>query len=177
MSTSESDPRQRQRGAAKRGLGRAPAQLAGSAVRAVKALPDERLAQLMRGPARKLLLDAIFWQMPKQLDRERAAGVRSSVRWRITGRPNGGVDTYQLEVADGEAHVIRGEDGPDPRVTITVDGAEFLRLIIGSSNPISAYFYGRISVKGDVMVAAKLAALFLLPASAEQTAEPSTQPA
>jgi putative sterol carrier protein len=117
----------------------------------------------MRSPARRVVLDGIFWQMPQHLDRERAAGVSCSIRWRITGRSDGGVDTYQLELEDGRPRVIRGAGAHQPRVTITVDGAELLRLATGNSDPMQAYFNGRLALAGDIIFAAKLGSLFLIP--------------
>jgi putative sterol carrier protein len=149
----------------KQAVAEAPAQLAEGFTRVVRDAPEGRIEQLMRSPARKPILDGIFWQMPKLLDRERARGVRASVRWCITGRTDGAVDTYQLEIDNGSAHVIHGPNGPDPGLTITVDGAEFLRLASGNSDPMNAYFKGRIVLVGDIMLAAKLASLFRMPGS------------
>ena len=141
----------------------APAQLADGLGRLVREAPPERIEQLMRSPARKPILDGIFWQMPKQLDAAQAAGVSSSIRWCITGRADGGVDAYQLEIKDGRCRTIRGPDGPEAGVTITVDAAEFLRLASGNSDPMQAYFKGRIQLAGDIMLAARLASLFRMP--------------
>jgi putative sterol carrier protein len=149
--------------AVKRLAADAPAQLAGGFGRLVRDAPPERLEQLMRSPARKPIVDGIFWQMPKQLDVKQAEGVSLSIRWLITGRVDGGTDAYQLELHDGRCHVIRGSNGPDPNLAITIDGIEFLRLVSGNSDPMQAYFNGRIQLAGDIMVAAKLASLFRLP--------------
>jgi putative sterol carrier protein len=147
----------------KQSVADAPAQLADGFGRVIRDVPPDRVEQVMRSPLRKPILDGIFWQMPKQVDATQAQGVRSSIRWRITGRADGGTDTYQLELEDGRARVIRGTDGPDPRLTITLDGVEFLQLISGKSDPMRAYFTGRIKLAGDIMVAAKLATLFRIP--------------
>jgi hypothetical protein len=40
---------------------------------------------------------------------------------------------------------------------------EFLRLISGNSDPMAAYFKGRIQLAGDIMVAAQLAQIFKMP--------------
>ena len=141
----------------------APAQFAGGLGRLVRDATPERLEQVMRSPARKPILDGIFWQMPKQLNVKQAADVKASIRWCITGRADGGLDTYQLEVENGRCWVIRGPEAPDPRLTITLDGVEFLRLVSGNSDPMHAYFKGRIQLSGDIMVAAKLATLFRTP--------------
>jgi putative sterol carrier protein len=151
----------------KQSVADAPAQLAEGFGKLMRDAPPERVEQVMHSPARKPILDAIFWQMPKQLDSKQAAGVKTSIQWCITGRPDGGVDTYGLELEDGRARVIRGSGVPDPRLTITMDGSEFLRLISGNSDPMRAYFTGRIQLAGDIMVAAKLATLFRMPGAGE----------
>ena len=161
------DP-QRALDSVKRLAAEAPAQLADGFGRIVRGVPPERLDQMMRSPARKPLLDAIFWQMPKQLDSRQAAGVNSTIRWCLTGRADGGVDTYQLELADGRAEVIRGERGPEPRLTITLDAVDFLRLVSGNLDPMQSYFKGEIKLAGDIMIAAKLSTLFRMPGASGQ---------
>jgi putative sterol carrier protein len=156
------DP-QRALDAVKRLANDAPGQVVDGIGRLVRDSSPERLEQVMRSPARKPILDGIFWQMPKQVDPAQAAGVKSSIRWRITGRPDDGTDVYQLQLDDGRCRVIKGTGGPDPRLTITLDGVEFLRLVTGNSDPMKAYFKGRIKISGDVMFAAKLASLFRMP--------------
>jgi putative sterol carrier protein len=149
--------------AVKRMTAEAPTLLADGFGRLVRDAPPERLEQIMRSPARKPLLDGIFWQMPKQLDRKAAEGAATVIRWQITGRADDGVDTYHLELEAGRGRIIRGTRGPDPRLTITMDGVEFLRLVSGNSDPMQAYFTGRIQLAGDIMVAAKLSQLFRMP--------------
>ena len=140
----------------------APAQLAGGFERLVRDASPERLEQIMRSPARKPVLDGIFWQMPKQVDTEAAAGTTTTIRWVVTGRPDGGTDVYQLRLDDGRARTERGDNG-DARLTVTLDGVEFLKLVSGSSDPMQAYFKGRIQLTGDIMVAAKMAQIFKMP--------------
>jgi putative sterol carrier protein len=156
---------QRRLAAIKRKLSDAPEQLADSLAGAVRKSPNERLERLMASPARRLVLEAIFRQMPHHVDRERARGLTSSIRWEITGRSDGKSDIYQLEFVDGACHVVRGPDGSRAKLTITVDGAEFLRLATGNSDPMQAYFRGRISLAGDVMLAARASSLFRTPAA------------
>jgi putative sterol carrier protein len=117
----------------------------------------------MRSPARRLILDGIFWQMPRYLDSKRAAGINASIRWQIT-RGDERPDTYELQIANGRCKVVRAPRAVESRVTITVDGAEFLRLATGASDPMQAYFKGRVRLAGDIMLAAKLASLFRIPA-------------
>jgi putative sterol carrier protein len=141
----------------------APAQIADGLGRLVRDTSPERLDQIMKSPARRPLLDGIFWSMPRQLDAKAAANVKTTIRWNITGRQDEGVDIYTLEVDHGMARANRGTEGPEPKLTITMDGVEFLRLISGNSDPMAAYFKGRIQLAGDIMVAAQLAQIFKMP--------------
>jgi hypothetical protein len=140
----------------------APAQLSSGFERVVRDTSPERLEQAMHSPARKPILDGMFWQMPRMVDAKAAAGTTTEIRWVITGRSDGGEDIYRLLLEDGKARTERG-DGGDPRLTIKLDGVEFLKLASGNSDPMKAYFKGRIEMTGDIMVAAKLAQVFRMP--------------
>jgi hypothetical protein len=149
--------------AARRGAARAPARLAGRLSRLLHRTPDERLERLMRSPARRVILEGIFRQMPRYLDRGRATGVNAAVLWRIAGRPNGATDDFRLSIAHGRASVARGSNGERPVVTMTIHDVDFLRLITGSMDPMQAYFAGKIDLAGDIMFAAKIGGLFRMP--------------
>src|SRR6202034_2552389 len=140
----------------------APGYLADGFGRVVQTAPPERLEQVMRSPARKPALDGIFWQMPKQVNPEIAKDLTTSIRWRITGRPDDGVDVYQREIDKAQVKTVKGESG-EPKLTVTMDAVAFLQLASGNLDPMQAYFKGRIELSGDIMVAAKLAQLFKLP--------------
>ncbi len=147
----------------KRLAGDAPAHLQGGFERLVRESPPQRLEQLMRSPARRPVLDGIFWQMPKQVDASVVAqGATLAIKWVVTGRPDGGNDIYQLIIEDGRARTEHAET-VEARLTVTLDGVEFLKLASGNSDPMQAYFTGRIQLSGDIMVAAKLAQMFRMP--------------
>ena len=67
----------------------------------------------------------------------------------------------------GRCRARRGEGARDPQLTITLDAAEFVRLATGNSDPMNAYFSGRVALAGDVMLAAKLQSLFRIPGRAQ----------
>lgn len=130
----------------------------------------EQLEWMMRTPVRRVVLDAIFWQMPRQLDRKRARRVDAAVRWCITQADSETVDVYELVLNEGRCRVDRGRRTVEPRVTITLDGAEFVRLVTGNSDALPAYFHRRLTISGDIMFAAKLVSLFRVP-NGRQTPE------
>jgi alkyl sulfatase BDS1-like metallo-beta-lactamase superfamily hydrolase len=146
----------------KQTLATAPDQVSDRVAKLVGGVPDERLEQFMRTPLRGVVLRTIFSQMPRRLDRQRATGINATVLWRITGRPDGGADLFRVVLADGELRVLRG-DGKAAPVTITIDGADFLRVATGSTDPMQAYMSGKLSMTGDVMHAATITSLLRRP--------------
>jgi SCP-2 sterol transfer family len=122
------------------------------------------LERLLETPARRLVLDAIFWQMPRRITPPRDTALNSSVQWRVTGRADGSADHYRLDFSDGRCRVRRGADGEQPALTITLSAGELVRLVTRRSNPVAAFFTGRITIAGNAMVAAQLGSLFLGPA-------------
>ncbi len=151
-----------------------PGELADRVAGLLRSVPAERLDALMASPARRPILDAVFAQMPRHLNRRRARAVKATIRWRITRR-GGEPDVYDLLIDDGHARIERGGAGdPGRRLEITVDGAEFLRIAAGGSNPMNAYFAGKLSLRGDVMQAARLTMLFRVPAPRRPDGGPSS---
>lgn len=153
------------------------AQLAEGFARAVRSAPEGRLEQVLRTPIRRAVLEAIFRQMPQHFDRKAAGAMEVTIRWHITGSPGDpgdAVDTYELQINGGRCRVRRGENDTEPRLTITLDAAELVRLAAGNSDPIKAYFSGRVRLAGDIMLAAKLQSLFRIPGRGEPRQPVST---
>ena len=154
--------------AARRRAAQAPAQLADGVTRMVQQAPDDRLERVMKSPARRMILEGVFWKMPQQLDARRAAGVNATVLWKISGRPDGGTDDFRLLISDGSARTVRGasEKPPLPLLTLTIGGVDFLKLISGGLDPMRGYLAGQIVLAGDIMFAAKLGGMFRVPPAA-----------
>jgi hypothetical protein len=150
-----------------RALLRFPDAAAGPFVGAVRGASDDQLRQAMAfAPLRRAVLEAIFRQMPRYLDRRRAKDVRLRVRWEITRPGAGRPDVYELAIENGRARVSRGTGpavGGPVDVTIIVDGAKFLRLVSGTADPMRAYLDGDLAGTGDIMAAARMVSLFRMP--------------
>jgi hypothetical protein len=174
MSTTAFDPQHAMK-TARRRLRRAEAQAADGLAQLVDRVPDQAVDGFMRSPGGRLVVRAIFQEMPQRIDRKRAAGLDAIVRWQIQDAPGGRMDTYDLVFADGRAVLRRGHPKPDgaiagksaaspnPRLTITVTAAELLAIATGKSDPMQAYFKKRLQLGGDIMLAAKMASLFRMP--------------
>lgn len=135
--------------------------LAGLAARAVRSASPVALTQLLRSPARKVLLDAIFWHAARQLARSRSANLDSTVRAYVTPDAGGEPDVYELRFKEGSCRMARGAGEGKAGLTLALDDSELVRLITGQSTAAQGVFNGRIMVRGDVgRMAATLAAAF-----------------
>jgi hypothetical protein len=112
---------------------------------------------------RLALLGEIFHRMQEHLRPQRAQHMRALVRWRFSGGTGaGGYDRYETLFAYGSCSLTRESPEP-PRLTITMQPADFIRLAAGRTDPALLYLSGKIRVRGDVAFAAGLIGFFDLP--------------
>lgn len=135
--------------------------VADSLARAYDRSPPGLRTWALRGPQRRIVLGRIFATMERSLDRDRARAVETVVRWEIA-RDGGGVDTWQVAIADGRCVAGRRLDR-EPALTIRLDGETFLDLVTGRAAAPALYMAGRLKVDGDPMQAARLTSLFRVP--------------
>jgi putative sterol carrier protein len=134
-----------------------PEQVAG----VLKQVRQAHLEEVMRGGFRPVVLEQVFSRLPEYLDERRSGHHAVSVGFVITGRPDGAADRYAVHVADGACRVEPGGDGRD--ATITLGGADFLRLVTGNLNPVMGVMRGHLKVRGDVSAALRLHKLMRIP--------------
>lgn len=130
--------------------------------RLVKDTPKSDLAELMAGDLRGQVLDEIFGRMQKQFLPEKGPRSRAVVHWHIAGRPDGGSDAYELVIAGG-ACAVSAPPKEEPRLTITVDAVEFLKLVSGNASSTTMFFTRRLRLDGDLGLGAGLIAMFDIP--------------
>jgi putative sterol carrier protein len=130
--------------------------------RVVAAAPDEQLRVAMRSQMRELILDEVFRRFPEYVDASKLDGIAGAMAWKITGRPDGRYDRYVVAIERGEVRAGRDLD-VRPRMTIRLDGVDFLKLVTGNASPTMSFLKGRLRVKGDLVFAAQLPRLFRIP--------------
>jgi len=128
----------------------------------VKTTPDAKIKEVMSGDLREQILDAVFDRMPALFRPDRAGSTNAVVHWTITGRPDGGSDTYEVVIADGTC-TTRKTPQDEPRLTLTMGPVEFLKVISGDGNPVMMFMTGKLKAKGDLGLAANIANLFDIP--------------
>jgi putative sterol carrier protein len=130
--------------------------------RLVKKTPDKQLAALMRSESRPQILDAIFTRMPTLFRPDRAGATKAVIHWNIGDRPDGGVDTYELIIADGTC-TLSPAPQHDPKLAITVSPVDFVKVVSGNGNPVMMFMTGKLKAKGDLGLAANIQNLFDIP--------------
>jgi putative sterol carrier protein len=138
------------------------------AARAVASATDEQLAEGMNSENRGLILDQVFERMEQHMKADATQAVDAVVLWKITGRPDGGEDVYEVIIKGGSA-TINKESTQSPRVTFTLDGVDFLKLVTGNVQGPELFMTGKLKLEGDMMFAATMPALFTIPSGGAQS--------
>jgi putative sterol carrier protein len=128
----------------------------------VKNAPADQLRAVMQGEQRSKVLDEIFGRMPTQFRADRAGSTNTVIHWNVGDRPDGGVDTYELVIADG-ACTLSPEPAHEPKLSLTVGAVDFLKVVSGNGNPVMLFMTGKLKAKGDLGLAANIANLFDIP--------------
>jgi len=131
----------------------------------LKGVSTAHLSEVMASGFRPVVLDEIFRRLPDFLDERRARRLRLVVGFRLTGRDDGEVDRYVVEVDHGKAAVTEGDPGGHRDATITCTGHDFLRLATGHLNPVMGVMKGVLKVKGDRAKALLLSSVLDIPTS------------
>jgi predicted lipid carrier protein YhbT len=128
----------------------------------VKSTPDAKIAEIMQSDSRGKVLDQVFERMPTLFRADRAGSTNAVIHWTVTGRPDGGSDTYEVVVEDG-ACTVNNTAERDPRLSLTMGPVDFLKIVSGGGNPVMMFMTGKLKAKGDLGLAANIANLFDIP--------------
>ncbi|MGW6281859.1 SCP2 sterol-binding domain-containing protein [Kribbella sp. NPDC055071] len=131
--------------------------------RLVDRTSERELRHRLIGGVREVALREIFRRMPEYLRPARAAGFDAVVAWHITGAGGDGrpddADEHWIRIRDGRCTVLADQPGA-PDISIRTDPATLLRVVTGNEDPVLAVLKQRLSVRGDLALAARLTKLF-----------------
>lgn len=130
----------------------------------VKSTPDGKIAEVMSGDLRGKILNEVFSRMPQMFRADRAGSTSAVIHWNITGRADGGTDTYEVIVENSTCTINEGATR-DPKLSLTLGPVEFLKMVSGGANPMMMFMTGKLKAKGDLGLAANIANLFDIPKS------------
>jgi putative sterol carrier protein len=128
----------------------------------IKSTPDAKIAEVMQGDQRGKILNEVFSRMPSLFRADRAGSTNAVIHWNITGRQDGGTDTYEIVIENGTCTVNETAER-DPKLSLTMGPVEFLKVVTGNANPVMMFMSGKLKAKGDLGLAANIANLFNIP--------------
>ncbi|MGA9532278.1 MAG: SCP2 sterol-binding domain-containing protein [Anaerolineales bacterium] len=109
--------------------------------------------------AEDLTIEEAMTRMPMAFQPERAEGVEAVVQYHLTGSEEG---DWIVRIGDGQCDVEKGE-AENPRLTLSADSDDYLKVLTGQLNAMSAFAEGKLKLKGDLSLAMKLMGYFKLP--------------
>jgi putative sterol carrier protein len=108
----------------------------------------------------ELTIEKLISLMPKAFLPEKAAGVDATIQYHLSGAQGG---DWVITIANGTCEVAKGTTEA-PKLTLTADAADYLNIVTGKVNAMSAFAEGKVKLKGDLALAMKLMNFFKLPA-------------
>ncbi|MFE0178608.1 SCP2 sterol-binding domain-containing protein [Streptomyces sp. NPDC059002] len=132
--------------------------------RIVKGLSGKEIAEIARdGELRGRVLAEVFARMERQFKPDTAGSLKALIRWKITGSGDNEEAVYETDIADGTCTVRKGRSNADPRVTLILADAEFLKLVSGNASPVTMFMMRKVKIAGDVALASGLTRYFDIP--------------
>ncbi|QNP66386.1 SCP2 sterol-binding domain-containing protein [Streptomyces genisteinicus] len=128
--------------------------------RIVKGLSGRQLDETMRGDLRMRVLREVFGRMHQQFRPDVAGDQDLLIRWKITGESD---VVFETAIAGGACTITEGRSEREPRTTLVMGDAEFLRLVSGNANPVTMFMMRKLKVSGDVVTASGLTRYFDIP--------------
>ena len=122
--------------------------------------PEGQLREAMEGSLRDQIIAEIFRRMEQHF--KSGSGEDAVIHWTITGRPDGGEDHWEVVISDGKC-TTSPEARTEPRVTLTLDGVDFLRLVTGNAMGPTLFMSGKLKIEGDLMFSTQIQSMFTLP--------------
>ena len=103
-----------------------------------------------------LTVAELMERMPGAFIPEKAVGVDAVIQFKFTGEEAG---DWNVTITDGKVDVARGTH-PAPKMTLTADSADYVKIITGELDGMQAFMQGKIKLAGDLNLAMKLMQMF-----------------
>lgn len=102
-------------------------------------------------------LAMIFGAMARRFDAGAANGFMGQIQWTMRGER--GTKAWTIDI-DGRRARVRPGEAEEPKLVLTLSTADFARVIAEELHPAKALITGRLQVRGDLAIAARLGPMF-----------------
>jgi len=104
-------------------------------------------------------IEQVMQWMPGAFLPAKAGNVSAAVQFNLTGEGGG---TWAAKIENGKCEVAQGATEA-PTATVTAVAADYLALVRGELNPMSAFMSGKLRVAGDMSLMMKFMDWFAKP--------------
>jgi pimeloyl-ACP methyl ester carboxylesterase/putative sterol carrier protein len=125
-----------------------------------KSQPLEPNAPQEDAPAPRLSPDQVVAGLPKNLVPAVAGGTNALVQFDLSGKSGG---TWWVKIHDGTAESGKGQLAEAANLTFLADAGDWVRIMTGELDGVSAFMQGKLQMKGDRQLAMKFQTMFTTP--------------
>jgi len=104
-----------------------------------------------------LTIAQLMEKMPGAFIPEKAQGVDAVIHFKFTGEEAG---EWNATIKDGKVEVAQGIPRSAPKMTLTADSADYIKIFTGELDGMKAFMEGKIKLGGDLNLAMKLMQMF-----------------
>ena len=100
--------------------------------------------------------EEVFNLMPDHFLPEQAGNMHAVLQFDLSGDDGG---QWVAAIADGKLTVTKGTV-PTPNLTLNMTAKDYVAMVNGELNPMSAFMQGKVKVKGETPLLMKMQKLF-----------------
>jgi putative sterol carrier protein len=112
------------------------------------------MSQSTENKAEKVSIEQIIEKLPSRFQSDQAASMQAVFQFKLSD-----AFPFYIEIADGQCSIEKSEHD-DPNITLLMDEATFVDLMLGKIDGMSAFMKGQLKAQGNVMLATSLGKLF-----------------
>jgi putative sterol carrier protein len=98
--------------------------------------------------------------LPKYLVPEKAGTTKATIQFDISGDQGG---KWWVKINEGKAESGKGDAPETANLTLIAEAGDFVKIMTGQMDGMSAFMSRKLQVKGDMGLAVKLQTLFKRP--------------
>jgi pimeloyl-ACP methyl ester carboxylesterase/putative sterol carrier protein len=104
--------------------------------------------------------DQVVAALPANLVREKAGTTKATIQFDLSGKAGG---TWWVNIHDGTAESGKGQLKEVASLTFLADSGDWVKIMTGQLDGMSAFMQGKLKIKGDRELAMKFQSLFRTP--------------